>query len=156
MVEDDGALSTMNSALLFPNSRHLPHHKLRRLSSMNAQREDLYSRPSIVSPPLYMDKPSPAHSTALAMEMAKHHLVEDSGSSTPTDSTGRTTPESDEVPTTDRFAFAFDIDGVLLRGGQVIPEAVDAMKVLNGDNEYNIKVQVPSFPFCLVGMNELN
>ncbi|KAH8687714.1 HAD-like domain-containing protein [Tricladium varicosporioides] len=45
-----------------------------------------------------------------------------------------------EVPTADSFAFAFDIDGVLIRGGRPIPEAVEAMKVLNGENEYGMKV----------------
>lgn len=40
----------------------------------------------------------------------------------------------------DNFAFAFDIDGVLIRGGKVIPEAVEAMKVLNGENEYGVRV----------------
>lgn len=40
----------------------------------------------------------------------------------------------------DNFAFAFDIDGVLIRGGRPIPEAVEAMKVLNGENEFGIKV----------------
>ncbi|RKU49476.1 hypothetical protein DL546_007977 [Coniochaeta pulveracea] len=40
----------------------------------------------------------------------------------------------------DDFAFAFDIDGVLVRGGQAIPEAVEAMKMLNGENEYGIRV----------------
>lgn len=40
----------------------------------------------------------------------------------------------------DNFAFAFDIDGVLVRGGKVIPEAVEAMKVLNGENEYGVRV----------------
>jgi hypothetical protein len=40
----------------------------------------------------------------------------------------------------DSFAFAFDIDGVLIRGGRAIPEAIQAMKVLNGDNEYGIKM----------------
>lgn len=40
----------------------------------------------------------------------------------------------------DNFAFAFDIDGVLIRGGRPIPEAVEAMKVLNGENEWGIKV----------------
>lgn len=38
----------------------------------------------------------------------------------------------------DSFVFAFDIDGVLIRGGRVIPEAVEAMNVLNGDNEYGV------------------
>jgi HAD superfamily hydrolase (TIGR01456 family) len=40
----------------------------------------------------------------------------------------------------DDFAFAFDIDGVLVRGGNPIPEAVEAMKVLNGENEYGIRI----------------
>jgi len=45
-----------------------------------------------------------------------------------------------ETELADDFAFAFDIDGVLIRGGEPIPEAVEAMKVLNGENEYGIKV----------------
>lgn len=40
----------------------------------------------------------------------------------------------------DSFVFAFDIDGVLVRGGKPIPEAIEAMKVLDGKNEYNIVV----------------
>jgi hypothetical protein len=40
----------------------------------------------------------------------------------------------------DSFVFAFDIDGVLVRGGRAIPEAIEAMKVLNGENEYGIQV----------------
>jgi hypothetical protein len=40
----------------------------------------------------------------------------------------------------DSFAFAFDIDGVLIRGGRPIPEAIEAMKVLNGQNKYNMKM----------------
>ncbi|RYP45596.1 hypothetical protein DL768_008075 [Monosporascus sp. mg162] len=40
----------------------------------------------------------------------------------------------------DGFAFAFDIDGVLVRGGRAIPEALEAMKVLNGENKYGIKI----------------
>ncbi|CAH2354326.1 hypothetical protein CLIB1423_16S00122 [[Candida] railenensis] len=38
------------------------------------------------------------------------------------------------------YAFCFDIDGVILRGPDTIPEAVEAMKLLNGGNKYNIKV----------------
>lgn len=44
---------------------------------------------------------------------------------------------SDIVP---NYAFAFDIDGVLLKGGHVIPEAIDAMKWLNGENPDGVKV----------------
>jgi Haloacid dehalogenase-like hydrolase len=123
-----------------PSSRVKP----RRLSNMTAQKEDLYAHPVIVAPPAHMEKPSIAHETALAMEVAKHRLAEDSGTSTPTASTGLTTPDTEEIPTTGRYAFAFDIDGVLLRGGEVIPEAVEAIKVLNGQNEYNLKVYVAS------------
>jgi HAD superfamily hydrolase (TIGR01456 family) len=48
------------------------------------------------------------------------------------------TPMVEDVA--DDFAFAFDIDGVLIRGGRPIPEAVEAMKVLNGENEWGVKV----------------
>lgn len=53
--------------------------------------------------------------------------------------TSPATPASDP-DVADDFAFAFDIDGVLVRGGTAIPEAVEAMKVLNGENEYGISV----------------
>lgn len=52
---------------------------------------------------------------------------------------GPVTPVPDQ-DVADDFAFAFDIDGVLVRGGRPIPEAVEAMKVLNGENEYNVRV----------------
>ncbi|KAK6197363.1 Haloacid dehalogenase-like hydrolase-domain-containing protein [Scheffersomyces amazonensis] len=38
------------------------------------------------------------------------------------------------------YAFCFDIDGVILRGPDTIPAAIEAMKLLNGENKYNIKV----------------
>lgn len=47
--------------------------------------------------------------------------------------------ESDDTPEVP-YAFAFDIDGVLLRGGTPIPEAIEAMAVLNGKNERNLKI----------------
>lgn len=109
----------------------------RRLSSMSTNRADLYSGPAIVAPPQLMDQPSDAHDIALAMEMAKHHLAD--GEATPPES-GPQTPEEGRQPISDKFAFAFDIDGVLIKGGEVIPEAVQAMKMLNGQNTYNIKV----------------
>lgn len=130
--QDVKLLSSTNSR----PSRIQPH----RVSSATAQREDLFAHPAVVAPPVHLDKPSNAHETALAMEMAKHRLVDDSDSSTPPGSTGVATPDSDQMPTTDKYAFAFDIDGVLIRGGEVIPEAIEAMKVLNGQNEFNVKV----------------
>ncbi|CAK9441689.1 uncharacterized protein LODBEIA_P55570 [Lodderomyces beijingensis] len=38
------------------------------------------------------------------------------------------------------YAFCFDIDGVILRGPNTIPQAVEAIRMLNGANKYNIKV----------------
>lgn len=38
------------------------------------------------------------------------------------------------------YAFCFDIDGVILRGPDTIPAAVEAIRMLNGHNKYNIKV----------------
>ncbi|KAH8902293.1 HAD-superfamily hydrolase [Coniochaeta sp. PMI_546] len=68
-------------------------------------------------------------------------LVTDSGptSSLASPITNPVTPASDP-DVADDFAFAFDIDGVLVRGGNAIPEAVEAMKVLNGENQYGIRV----------------
>lgn len=40
----------------------------------------------------------------------------------------------------DGFVYAFDIDGVLVRGGRAIPQAIEALKILNGENEWNIVV----------------
>lgn len=114
---------------------------------MSTNREDLFAGPAVVAPPKHLDMPSNAHGTAHAMALAKHHLAEGSPDTTPAatpdaskESTAATTPEEGDIRTTDKFAFAFDIDGVLIKGGDVIPEAIEAMKVLNGQNEYNIKV----------------
>ena len=111
---------------------------------MTAQREDFFSYPAVVAPPAHLDQPSNVHETALTVEMAKHRFAEDSGASTPTMSTAATSPEPDQIPTIEKYAFAFDIDGVLIRGGKVIPEAIEAMRLLNGQNEFNIKVYVAS------------
>lgn len=77
-------------------------------------------------------------------ELASLNLEEEAlaspTSSTPEEPGSPLTPEN--VPTADTFAFAFDIDGVLIRGGRPIPEAIEAMKILNGENEYGMKVWV--------------
>lgn len=116
---------------------------VRRLSSMSATFEELALGPSIVVPPEHMTKPSDAHETAAALELAKHRLAEKE--KRPVD--GQITPP--ETPPqsnfTDQYAFAFDIDGVLIRGGKPIPQAVEAMKVLNGQNEFGVKVYVSSY-----------
>ena len=146
-------LEKVKSNLLAPNNakdgagRRSSKLVPRRLSSMSANREDLFAGPTVVAPPKHLNMPSTAHGTAHAMELAKHHLAEDSPETTPgatpdesKESTAATTPEEGHIQTTDKFAFAFDIDGVLIKGGDIIPEAIEAMKYLNGENEYNIKV----------------
>ncbi|KAL8719589.1 MAG: hypothetical protein Q9225_003417 [Loekoesia sp. 1 TL-2023] len=98
--------------------------------------EEMALGPSVVVPPEHMTKPSDAHETAAALEIAKHRLQE----IRPAD--GQITPPTTPPQTnfTDQHAFAFDIDGVLIRGGKPIPQAVEAMKVLNGQNQYGVKV----------------
>lgn len=127
---------------------------------MAATREDLFDGPTIVIPPKTVDheRKSDAHETALEIEIAKLHLQEQGSDESTPDESGSATPESGidgegkvqipekadrpELRTTDKYAFAFDIDGVLVRGGEPIPEAIQAMRVLNGDNEYGVKVYV--------------
>lgn len=111
---------------------------VRRLSSVTATLDELSLGPAIVVPQKHMHKPSDAHETAASLGMAKHRLLSISAGM-PVPSIPSTPPESS---VTDSYAFAFDIDGVLMRGGKPIPEAIEAMKVLNGANQYGIKVWV--------------
>ena len=72
-------------------------------------------------------------------------LASDSGASIVSSVVSLQSPASPISPpldmaVADSFVFAFDIDGVLVRGGEAIPEAIEAMKVLNGENEYGIQV----------------
>ncbi|KAK4506817.1 hypothetical protein PRZ48_000550 [Zasmidium cellare] len=111
-----------------------PSKQLRRLSSQDATINALNMRgPTVVVPPKHLMAPSNAHETAAAFEMARLEIED------VTDPTSE--PETpQETSVTDKFAFAFDIDGVLIRGGRPIPEAIEAMKVLNGENDYGIKI----------------
>ena len=107
---------------------------LRRLSSHSATEAELHhGSPTVVVPPQHLSGPSDAHETAAAMEFARRELEElASPLSTPASPA--------ETNVTDKYAFAFDIDGVLIRGGRAIPEAIEAMQVLNGKNAYGIKM----------------
>lgn len=107
--------------------------KTRRMSSVTASTDAITRGPTVVVPPKHLMAPSTASEVAEAMEIARREMEEGrSETSTPT------TPP--ETIVTDKYAYAFDIDGVLIRGGDVIPEAIEAMKMLNGENEYGIKV----------------
>jgi hypothetical protein len=101
---------------------------------MEATREKIQMGPTVVVPPQHLMAPSAGSEVATGFETARHHL-ESAGS--PGCSPGITPPETS---VTDKYAFAFDIDGVLIRGGRPIPEAIEAMKMLNGENEYGIQV----------------
>ena len=46
----------------------------------------------------------------------------------------------EKVEAAKNMAFAFDIDGVLAHGNEPIPQAKEALKMLNGDNELGIKI----------------
>ncbi|KAI9369183.1 HAD-like domain-containing protein [Aspergillus egyptiacus] len=46
----------------------------------------------------------------------------------------------EKVAAAKNMAFAFDIDGVLAHGNEAIPEAKEALRMLNGDNELGIKI----------------
>lgn len=50
------------------------------------------------------------------------------------------TIETQKVAKAKNMAFAFDIDGVLVHGDQLIPEGKRALEILNGDNELSIKI----------------
>jgi HAD superfamily hydrolase (TIGR01456 family) len=107
--------------------------KVRRVSSEDVTLDSLNVRgPTVVVPPELLSNPGGASEIALAMEMARLEIEDGESGESPS------TPP--ETTVTDKFAFAFDIDGVLIRGGRPIPEAVEAMKVLNGQNQWGIKV----------------
>ncbi|OWP04404.1 hypothetical protein B2J93_7947 [Marssonina coronariae] len=135
-----------------PRPRHRPGP--RRLSSMTATERDIQEGGPVVLVPerMMMLQRAPSHQAGFAasLETARNELSQidpqeleaealaSPSSSTPESPGSPVTPA--DVPTADSFAFAFDIDGVLIRGGRPIPEAIEAMKMLNGENDYGIKV----------------
>lgn len=113
--------------------------RVRRLSSIDATREQIIGGPSVLVPPKHLMASCDSYDTARSMGLARNAIDETLSSA---EITPRTVyPGSkDPMTTADRYAFAFDIDGVLIRGGEPIPAAVEAMRILNGHNEYGIKV----------------
>ncbi|POS83759.1 HAD-superfamily hydrolase [Erysiphe pulchra] len=123
---------------------------LRRLSSMTTTESEVKEGGPVVIVPERMLRNNPKQNScsfAAAIETARLELdamkIEEEGALSSA-SSSKSLPSSPTCPakilTADTFAFAFDIDGVLIRGGRPIPEAIEAMKVLNGENEYGIKV----------------
>ncbi|EFQ97143.1 hypothetical protein MGYG_00186 [Nannizzia gypsea CBS 118893] len=120
-------------------SYHPGTPRVRRLSNVTSTREDLVNGPNVVVPPKHLMASTAAYETAKSIGVAKYHLEEENSSA---EATPRAVSPVTGVPVTatDRYAFAFDIDGVLIRGGKPIPAAVEALKVLNGENQYGVKV----------------
>ena len=114
--------------------------KVRRLSSLHADRADLYGGPNVVIPPKYLMASSQDCDLITDIETDKSHSDEEAISSEEESSSVTTPLTIPPMTVSDDFALAFDIDGVLIRGGQAIPEAIDAMKYINGENPYGVKV----------------
>lgn len=113
--------------------------KVRRLSSLDADRAELYGGPNVVMPPKYL-MASTRDRVASDIDSDKSHSDEEAISSEEETSSATTPLTPPPMTVSDDFALAFDIDGVLIRGGQAIPEAVEAMKYINGENPYGVKV----------------
>lgn len=134
------------------NSLRPPQERpgLRRLSSMTATERELKEGGPVVVVPerMMLQRSKSLHGGfAASMETARNELnalnleeeaLASSSSSSPETPGSPITPA--DIPSVDSFAFAFDIDGVLIRGGRPIPEAIEAMKMLNGENEWGMKV----------------
>ncbi|KAJ5132432.1 hypothetical protein N7448_006590 [Penicillium atrosanguineum] len=105
-----------------------PHHD---------DRADLYGGPNVVIPPSHLMAPPPRNLPPTTMSNQPEEEVVSSGEESPQVDTPASTPP---IVTSDDFALAFDIDGVFVKGGEPIPEALEAMKYINGENPYGIKV----------------
>lgn len=114
--------------------------KVRRLSSLDADRAELYGGPNVVMPPKHLMASTRDRDLSSDLEMDKIHSDEEAISSEEECSAVTTPLTIPPMTVSDDFALAFDIDGVLIRGGQAIPEAIEAMKYINGENPYGVKV----------------
>lgn len=107
---------------------------------LDADRADLYGGPNVIIPPKHLMASVRDRDFPSATDMASQNIEEDVLSSEEEYSQVNTPLSTPPVVTSDDFALAFDIDGVFIRGGQAIPEAIEAMKYINGENPYGIKV----------------
>lgn len=109
---------------------------VRRVSSADAGRSDLYNGPIVVTPPEDLEERCDADDIATALERAKTSLEEtasDVGTPEPE-------PERPGVRITDKFAIAFDIDGVLVKGAKALPRSFEALRYINGKNPWGLKM----------------
>lgn len=112
-----------------------------RLRRVDADRADLYGDPNVIASSKHLIAPNrDCDSQSNIITMANDPLNSDTTSSEGETSLATTPMSTPPVTTSSDFAFAFDIDGVLVRGGKPIPEAVQAMKYINGENPYGVRV----------------
>lgn len=114
-------------------------HRVRRLSNFDAATNP-YGGLNLMLPPKSLMSPRQDLPLNSPVHLADPRLDEQLKSSGTDLSTERALMTPSIVTTSDDFALAFDIDGVLVRGGKAIPEAVEAMKYINGANPYGIRV----------------
>ncbi|KAL4908035.1 hypothetical protein BDW74DRAFT_115148 [Aspergillus multicolor] len=117
----------------------------RRLSTDGAERADLFTGPNVLVPPKHLMASSQPTDLAVEIEKARQRMDSDTSSASSVESPMAASPATSPLipastTTTDEFALAFDIDGVLIRGGKPIPAAIEAMKYINGENPYGVKV----------------
>lgn len=111
-----------------------------RLESLDADRADLYGGPNVIMPPKHLMATVRDRDFSSTTDMAIQQIEDEVVSSEEESSQVETPLSPPPVVTSDDFALAFDIDGVFVRGGEAIPEAIEAMKYINGENPYGIKV----------------
>jgi hypothetical protein len=81
-----------------------------------------------------MTAPYDADGTAMRLERARKSIDETASDE------GTPEVEQPDRSSTDKFAIAFDIDGVLLKGGKPLPASIGAMQYINGGNPYGVKM----------------
>lgn len=74
----------------------------------------------------------------------KYCFAEDSEALIPTTFTAAILLESDQIAIIEKYTFAFDIDSILICGGKMISETIEAIKLLNRQNKFKIKMYVAS------------
>ncbi|KAJ5093403.1 hypothetical protein N7456_009264 [Penicillium angulare] len=112
--------------------------KIERPYSLGTDRADLYSGTGVVAP--LKDLLAPSGDGDLISSNVTSPNIEETIFSEEESLQTISPLSTPPMVTCDDFALAFDIDGVLMRGGQAIPEAVDAMKYINGANPYGLKI----------------
>lgn len=124
---------------------------VRRLSSMTATKEEVSARGLvIVIPPRVMTglrALSSSREFAASLEQAIEEPTTVNLEEDPFASPAVTTPATPSTPVTptdippeDSFTFTFDTDGILIRGGNLNLEAIEAMKVLTGEKEFGVRM----------------